>query len=194
MRASILELNKLCCGDFDRKYTKFCEQFGYIFKKEKFRRKVSDFTAFVKNKSYCKADKRKIYITKYGMDAWGSLSADERDKHQATCHHCVAEPKLFADPTSKRNKQNPKKTPVKSTPLLKKSSSRRAIQRMNREVNETSKRWEENYDSSFVEVLRKNRTLNVTPRKSKLAKMREKRYLQKKVYIICNKYFTILLQ
>ena len=187
MRAAILELNTLCCGDFNWKFSAFVEIFGNVFPKEKFRRKVNDFTAFVRKKSFCKNEKRKEFIKKYGREKWSSLTTDEQAKHEPTCLHCAAEPDLFTDPTrcrSKRNKQNSKRTPKKTTPTLKKPSSRYAIQGMNREVNAKSKEWEEKYDTSFVEVLRKNRKLNVTPRKSKIVKAKENIFLQKKVSFI----------
>ena len=187
MRAAILELNTLCKGNFDKKFEAFNTLFGDEFEKEKFRRKIRDFTAFVKKKSFCKGEKRKLYINKFGIEAWNSLTT-ETSIHQPKCMSCISQPDLFMDPTKKRSKRNkhnsnPRKTPDKATPELKKSS-RRAIKQMNNVINQNGQAWENTYDTPFVDVLRKNRELNLTPRKGKLVKSRENMYLQKKVYFI----------
>ena len=186
MRACVLELNVLCHGKSEKKFEQFREMFGEVFDKNTFKRKSDDLTAFVKKMSFCKGEKRTKYLKTFGIESWSSLPSKE--EHTLKCKVCVPVPHLFKEPTKKRSKKNKHniKTPLKVTPDMKKKTSRRDIQRMNMDINNNGELWEKDFDTPFVEVLRKNRKLNLTPRKSRKAKARERDFVQKRVSISHN--------
>ena len=179
MRACILDINVYLSKDFNSKFRLFDELFPNIFTKEIFRCKLKDFTGFVKRKAACIGDKRKLYIEKYGREQWASLDAEDKKKHSKNCTICKPERNLFTEPKGFRTKKNKKQTPVKCTPN---KTSRRDVVKMNEVDTETGRNWDRyNNSLKFVDVLRKNKTLNLTPRKSKSTKKKEKRHVQKKV-------------
>ena len=180
-RAVMLELNGVFSRDFDGKFEHYCKNFPGELTKKTFRWKLEELMKFVKAKSACVGDIRKLYTKKYGIEAWHSLLAEEKGKHSLKCTLCQPEP-LFREPKGFRSKKNnKKKTPVKRTPLKRVHEQMKIF---SDQVVSCGKDWEDATGVSYVEAIRKNRTLNLTPRKSKSAKERNKRMIQKKVTIL----------
>ena len=185
MRAVLLEVNVVLSGDFNSKYGLFCDLFPGTLEKEKFRRKLVDFTAYVRKKAACIGEKRERYIEKYGQDSWSLLSDEDKQLHTPICSCCEPDINLFIEPKGFRTKYrrtNKQNTPAtECTPPLKKSN-RRVVTEMNAAVSEAAQKWDMEYDCTFVDVLRKNKQLNLTPRKTKVEKQKEKRCLHRKVF------------
>ena len=119
MRGAMLELNGLFSRDFAGKFENFSNYFPEQLTKETFRRRLEDLTKFVKTKSACVGDSRKLYVKKYGIEAWNNLSSEEKREHSLKCKFCLPDT-LFREPTGFRTKKNTNKkliTPVKKTPL-----------------------------------------------------------------------------
>ena len=182
VRALFLEINVEFSGNFEQKFEKFTETFPNALEKEPFRRKLKDLTAYVKAKAACVGESRKSYLKLFGHDAWSSLSKSEQDLHSVTCDNCTTSV-FFKEPLGHRNKYKRKRPPTEECTPPKKAT-RAEVLDINNKLTEVGRRWEKKYDGTFVDFIRKNKVLNMTPRKTKVQKQRKKRKFLRKVSLI----------
>ena len=181
--------------------------------KEQFRRKLKDFTSFVEKTRVCRGEKRNEYVSKFGPNAWISLSSEERMKHQTKCKECKPCDLMPEAVTGRKLKKTPSVTveqnalletppfltssrpedgkgPLPQTPIVKKTG-RRTIQKFSKYIDKFSSDWSKKYDLPLAEVFRRVKVLNLTPRKTKYQK--EKMYrdsLRKVIIFMFNIYYT----